>query len=479
MSARLATVLTLILLILTHVPARGAENRRFGENADCIDVELHKSFLLRSEHDVMRLSIADAKVADAVSITPRQILIVAGERPGTTQLIVWHEDDEAEVFEVRVFVPGDLRADIESRIRQIVPLSRVRVWSVRDGVLLDGEVASQDDLQRVLAVVRSFGMNAINLVAVRGSQQVQIEVRIAEVSRSGMKQMGLGAVNTSNWGIGLLPAGTTVTGSGTAASTSGVAATMQGTALDAAMELSSPFSNAFQAAAMSVSGDTLAILSILKEQGLARLLARPTLVTMSGQEADFLVGGEFPIPTQSGDGATSVEFRQFGVMLRFTPTVVGTETITLKVAPEVSTPDYALAVYSGGVAVPGLKTRRGTTTLQLKDNQTFVMAGLLTEETSTSVQRIPFLGDLPILGALFSSKQFQKNESELVIVVTPHLVRALNPEEVPPLPGETMRDQPNDLEFYLNFPSGRDGAAGGSASAASGAVFIGEHGFAR
>jgi pilus assembly protein CpaC len=170
---------------------------------------------------------------------------------------------------------------------------------------------------------------------------------------------------------------------------------------------------------------------------------------MSGQEADFMVGGEYPYPVPGAEGQTNIEFKRFGVMLRFTPTVVGRETMTIQVEPEVSSLDFSLAVASGGVAVPGLRTRRGATTLQLKDGQTFAMAGLLNEETRTVVNKIPFLGDIPLLGALFTSKEFQRNESELVIIVTPRLVRAMNRDEVPRLPGEGLNDNVGDSDFFL------------------------------
>jgi pilus assembly protein CpaC len=215
------------------------------------------------------------------------------------------------------------------------------------------------------------------------------------------------------------------------------------------MNLASPFGSAFQVALHAVEDDTLAILSLLKGQGLSRILASPTLVTMSGQEAEFMVGGEYPYPIQGDSGHVSIEFKRFGVMLRFTPMLVGKETLTIQVEPEVSSLDFSLTVSSAGVAVPGLRTRRGSTTLQLKDGQTFAMAGLLNEETRTVLNKIPFLGDIPILGALFTSKEFQKSESELVIIVTPRLVRAMNPDEVPRLPGEGENDNVSDADFFL------------------------------
>jgi pilus assembly protein CpaC len=179
------------------------------------------------------------------------------------------------------------------------------------------------------------------------------------------------------------------------------------------------------------------------------MLAKPTLVTMSGQEAEFIVGGSFPIPVSQEFGQTTVNFQSYGIQLKFKPYVLGEETITMYVAPEVSTPDYSLGTMSGGVAVPGLKTRSSSTVLQLKDGQTFVMAGLLKEDVSTTFDKIPLLGDLPILGTIFTSKRYQKSESELVVVVTPRMVRALNREEVPPLPGADMDPDLSGVDFFL------------------------------
>ncbi len=435
--------------------------------AQCrIDIPVHHSVLKRTQKSITRISIADPDIADYHLVTPKQVLLVAKKEIGTTNMILWHGEADASVYELRVFVPGSLIEAIEERIDRLAPGARIQVHLAKDGVILDGEVESQEMLDRVLTVVKSFGIRPVNLLTVRGTQQIQLEVRIAEVSRSGMKKMGLGFLNNSEWSVGVFPAGN-VSGTAAASVTStpesvtetvdpitGAVSRITSTgadakSLDSLLEIASPFASAFQVAVHSLSGDTLALLGILKGQGLARLLARPTLVTMSGQDAEFLVGGEFPVPIQGDQGQTNIEFRKFGIMLRFTPTVVGRETITLKVEPEVSSPDYSLAVFSGGVAVPGLKTRRGSTTLQLKDGQTFAMAGLLKEESRTAVNKIPFLGDIPVLGTLFTSKEYQKEETELVIVVTPRMVRAMNPEEVPPLPGEAMSDTVDDVDFFL------------------------------
>ena len=412
-----------------------------------IDIELHKSLVKRTDRPITRISIADPEIADYHLITPTQILLISKQKIGITNLIVWYDEETTETFDLHVFVSGDLIRTIQNALKDIVPRAgKVKIKTGSNGLMLFGEVDGQETMDTVLKVVSSYVQAYTNLITVRGSQQVQLSVRIAEVSRSGLKQMGLGFLTNRDWSIGVFNSGG-IAGTAASGNMDGVSSSYLGSTL----ELATPFSSAFQLAVHSLNDDFMGILSVLKQQNLARLLASPTLVTMSGQEASFLVGGEFPVPMESGDGQTSIDYKTFGIMLRFTPMVVAPETITVQVEPEISNVDYSLAVTSGGVSVPGLKTRRGSTTLQLKDGQTFVMAGLLQEDISTVVNKVPFLGDIPYLGGLFTSKEFEKNESELMIVVTPRLVRALNPDEVPPLPGEGENEMGviGDTDFFL------------------------------
>lgn len=488
-------------------------------------VELNKSVIFRLDEDATRVSVANTQIADVTLITPKQILVVSKQNVGVTNLIVWYGDDNASAYDVEVYIPSHLlktvhealkklapRANVtptltnrslvldgfvedqeslvrvlkiaESFVPEITNLIRVRgaiqkaienalpekseadltVTMTAEGIVLAGTVDSQETLLQVLQAARTFTPNVTNMVRVKGAQQVQLEVTIAEVSRSAMKQMGLNYLTNSDGGrIGLFNTGTignaTTTDANTAsssdgdvnvdedASSSGSDSSLAETARDMwtgrvqdvfdASTISSTYGAAFQVLAQSMSKDRLAIISLLKGQGLARTLATPTLVTLNGQEAEFLVGGEIPYVTDE-----AIVFRNFGIQLKFTPYVTGTETITLKVEPEVSTPDLSFNP-------PGLKRRSGSTTLQLKDGQTFVMAGLLTEELSRIKNKIPLLGDLPILGTLFTSKQFRKSESELVIVVTPRLVQPLNPGTVPPLPGDELDNDTNDARFFF------------------------------
>jgi pilus assembly protein CpaC len=199
---------------------------------------------------------------------------------------------------------------------------------------------------------------------------------------------------------------------------------------------------------LQTGGVTLtSFIDALKEEGLVKILAKPTLVTLSGQEASFLAGGEFPIPVPQQEDTITIEFRTFGVGLRFTPTVLSDRQISLRVAPEVSELDFANAVSFSGFVVPALTTRRASTVVELADGQSFAIAGLLDESVRENISRFPVLGDIPILGALFRSASFQKSETELVIIVTPHLVKPVDVAQQP-LPTDAFIE-PNDVEFLL------------------------------
>ncbi|MGD9160019.1 MAG: type II and III secretion system protein family protein [Desulfobacteraceae bacterium] len=467
-----------ICCFFINIPAASAGSCNDYATSGCsIEIEMHKSFIKKTGRDITRISIANPDIADARVITPRQVLLI-GNKPGSTNLIIWHknnnktdinpeEEEQAEVYDVEVYVSYAIMKAVHGSLRKMVPEAKVNIQRTAKGIILDGEVESQQMLERVLSIVRSYVdvMDHNNLITITGSQQVQLEVRIAEVSRSGLKQMGLGFLNNNDWSIGLFASGK-ATGSSSAMNsvtpptiTETIdpfgnytkTTTTGGTTrnLSSGIDLSTPFGSAFQVVLHAVEDDSMAILSILKGQGLSRILASPTLVAMSGQEAEFMVGGEYPYPVQGFLGRTTIEYKHFGIMLIFTPTVVGKETISIQVQPEVSSLDYSSAVNSGGVAVPGLRTRKGSTTLQLKDGQTFAMAGLISEEVQSTLNKVPFLGDIPILGSLFTSKQYQRSETELVIIVTPRLVRAMNPNEVPPLPGEGDMDNISDADFFL------------------------------
>ena len=204
------------------------------------------------------------------------------------------------------------------------------------------------------------------------------------------------------------------------------------------------------------------MLSLLESTGMAKLLAEPTLVALSGQEARFLAGGEFPIPMSTGLGATAVQWKKFGIMLSFTPTVVGDGLLNLKLATEVSDVDASRSVTVGGFSIPGVTSRQSETTVRLSDGQSFAIAGLMSSRMRQQIDKIPLLGDLPILGALFRSIEYSRDESELLVVVTAHLARPLAPHQVPRLPTEDEMNDPNDFELFLLGSQGSDNKADGS-----------------
>jgi len=323
-------------------------------------------------------------------------------------------------------------------------------------------------------------------VKVSGSQQVQLEVKFAEVSRSSLRQIGLNVFHKSTngkWvggmsGNGVNPGdflNTTQNPSIPGTGPRGLAASGQPPDVFVPQ-----FTTGFN---LFVSGfddfPFSAMLSLLEQNGLAKTLAEPTLVTLTGQQAKFLAGGEFPIPLAGTFGQVQVEWKKFGIQLEFTPTVIAESTIHLNLAAEVSEIDPSLSVSVGGTTVPGLASRQSSTTVRLGDGQSFAIAGLLSDKTRSTIDRVPVLGSIPIIGALFRSSQFQRNETELLVVVTARLAKPVAPHELPPMPTDRELNHPSDLELFLmgwdggGTPEVRKSAMttdGGGASGARGFV---------
>jgi pilus assembly protein CpaC len=276
-----------------------------------------------------------------------------------------------------------------------------------------------------------------NLVEVGGIHQVMLEVRVAEMSKSTARQLGINYAwqNGDDFGVSLLGDLANVVKPNDAVLGGG--------------GLGFEFSPAVNALFRFSSGNNTwtGFVDALKEDGLVKIMAEPTLISLSGQPASFLAGGEFPVPVPQGLGTVAIEYKPFGVGLTFTPTVLNEGRIGIEVAPEVSELDFSTAVAFSGFIVPGLSTRRASTVVELGDGQSFAIAGLLKETIRDNIQKFPFLGDIPVIGALFRSKSFQKNETELVILVTPHLVKPVNQEDQP-LPTD-FYVEPNDIEYYL------------------------------
>ena len=390
-----------------------------------------RSVVIESQAPIKRFSIAAPHVADALVLSPTQLYIM-GKAPGLTNLTIWGEGDKvAAVFDVEV-IP-DI-ASLKTKLHETFPEEKnIKVTAARDSISLSGTVSDAATLSQVLSIAQAYapgeGKKLLNLLEVGGVQQVMLEVRVSEMSKSLGRRLGI------NFNI-----------IGRGGSQGNIS--LLSTLVNPSADLLSGFLDASY-----IRGDVTWTLFIdaLKERGLIKVLAEPTLIAMSGKSANFLAGGEFPIPVpQAGGGNTNVitiEYKTFGVGLSFSPTVLSDGKINMQVAPEVSQLDFSNAITIQGFVVPALTTRRATTTIELADGQTFAIAGLLQDEVRETMQKFPFLGDIPILGALFRSSTFQKSETELVIIVTPHLVKPVDLAKQT-LPTDDFIE-PDDMEFYL------------------------------
>jgi pilus assembly protein CpaC len=328
-------------------------------------------------------------------------------------------------------------SQLKEAIYKILPEEKdLRVTSTGESVTLSGTVSSTSNLSQVLAIAESYyPKKVVNLLEVGGVHQVMLEVRVAEMSRSLMKRLSVNfnyiTANGINLGLSMLGALTQLPAS------AGLTTNP--------LTVSSKINAIFRFGGAGTTWTTF--IDALKEDGLIKVMAEPTLITMSGKSANFLAGGEFPIPVPGSDGTITIQYKTFGVGLNFSPVVLSSKKISMQVAPEVSDLDFSNGIQVSGYVVPALTTRRVSTTVELGDGQSFAIAGLLKENVREVVSKFPILGDIPILGALFRSTSFQKNETELIIIVTPHLVKPMD------LAKQTLpTDQyiePNDFEFYL------------------------------
>jgi pilus assembly protein CpaC len=389
-----------------------------------IELVSGKSVVLRTDAAVKRISIANPEIADFNLLSPTEIYLT-GKAAGTTNLTMWQDGRITAVYDL--VVSYDV-SKLKQQMQEILPVEKdLRIATANDSITLSGKVTNAAALSQALALARAFAPEGkvTNLVEVGGVHQVMLEVRVAEMSKSITKRLGINlgySFSNNDFSVSVL------------------------SNLARIISPDTPAVNAlfrFDHRGSTWTG----FVDALEEDGLVKVLAEPNLVTLSGQTATFLAGGEFPIPVPQDDNTITIEYKQFGVGLYFTPVVHSKDKISLKVAPEVSDLDFSNALTIEGFFVPGLRVRRTSTTVELADGQSFAIAGLLRENVRTVVSKYPILGDIPILGVLFQSKEFQKEKTELVIIVTPHLVKPLDMANQS-LPTDYYVE-PNDVEFYL------------------------------
>jgi pilus assembly protein CpaC len=433
-------VLTYFILSVLLMSAAGAGNLTAATavSAENQQVELSsgKSVVLKSDFPVKRVSVGNPEVADFILLSAKEIYLT-GKAAGTTNLTLWRDGDVAAIFDVTVVYDT---MGLKQQLRSLLPdENEIKVMASNDSITLAGKVTSAVALSQVLSLTRAFAPEGKvqNLVQVGGVHQVMLEVRIAEMSRTLTRRLGINFVGSDgdSFGVSLLGKLADVVVPDDATVIAPPLGFLQSPAVNSLFR--------FDTGSVTWTG----FVDALKQDGLIKVLAEPTLIALSGQSANFLAGGEFPVPVPQGLGTVAIEYKPFGVGLVFSPTVLSDKKINLKVSPEVSDLDFSTAIQLQGFTVPGLRTRRTTTTIELGDGQSFAIAGLLRDNVRTVVSKFPLLGELPILGALFQSKQYQREETELIIIVTPHLVKPLDVAKQP-LPTDNYTD-PNDFEFYL------------------------------
>lgn len=419
-------------LAATSVPVLAQDA---GLHAGSLEVSLNKSEVVTADRPIARAMVGNPAVADVMPISDRSIYVL-GLSTGTTSLTLY--DKANRVIAVMDISVGPDVEGIRREMADLLPGERVDARISGGKIILSGTVTDAGAAARAVQIARVFAKeDVVNLMSVGGSQQVMLEVRFAEVNRNVGEQLGVR-------GFGVGSDVEFAIGDGVSAST-----TAGGLAVDAVSGAYGILHTIFSIGDLSID----AYLDTLERKGLSKTLAEPTLIALSGEPAEFLAGGEFPVPvaqgggTGTGNGGITVEFKPFGVGLGFTPTVLSDGVINLVVAPEVSSIDPSASVTVGGISVPGLQTRRAKTTLELRDGQSFAIAGLLRQDFQTSVRQLPFLGSIPILGSLFRSTSFQKGETELLIVVTPRLVKPIRPDQVR-LPTDRVKN-PDVLDTLL------------------------------
>lgn len=459
------TSIIVVITMATAMLATGA----LAQNGT-IEVPLNKSTLVPIEQEVSRVSVGQPEIADILITNPEQLYIL-GKSLGSTNVVLWDENDRSFAH-FDVSVTHDLRT-LKAKLHELFPNESPGLLSSQDHLVVSGEVSNPAKMDAILRVARSFapgdeqqeGPRVLNLMQIGGVQQVMLEVKVAELSRNVLKRLGVNLAALRPGGrdtrFGLINGGASFPD---ALTEDDLRVPLFGP-LDGSNNPIGPVVDEFAPTEPTVSGPGLflsfldpdfffqAVIDAAKETGLAKILAEPTLVTLSGQDAQFLSGGEFPIPVDTGDGRISVEFKEFGIGLRFLPVVLDTGRVSLKVnvsvSELVSEQGVTVGVSSTNVAfsIPALTKRSTQSTVELNHGESLAIAGLISDNLRDAVTKFPGLGDVPLLGQLFRSQDFQQDKTELVIFVTANLAQPTTADQIR-LPTDGLVT-PSDAEYYL------------------------------
>jgi pilus assembly protein CpaC len=424
-SRRVSLLLASLITLFATSVAQAQENSykaSFGNNKDSIAVNVlvGQSRVINFDRPVGRFSVSNPDIAEAVLVTPDQVL-VNGKAFGQVNFIAW-EQTGGQFLVFDVYVRANLSL-IDSQIRALFPNDDIRLSQANGSVVISGSVKNAATATQVQSVIEAANFKTVNMLTspVSDATQIQLQVRVAEVNRNRLRDYGTSFLTNGSTG------GYANSGGGP----SQIADSVVGTA-------SALMSPALNVLLFNRSLNTAAMLKLLRTEGAFRELAEPNLIAMNGQEASFLAGGEFPVPVlQTGSGSTGITivWKEYGIRLNFKPTIIDEDHIRLELEPEVSTIDFTNGVRFNGFVVPALRTRRAKTGIELRDGQSFALAGLLDNTETKTLSRIPIVSDIPVIGALFKSKSFEKRETELMFFVTAVLVKPVNNDDLPSMRG--------------------------------------------
>ena len=466
-----AAIAGLALSLSTAAPTIApAETLRVlrGAASSALSVPMSRAVVVESDVPFTELSIANPGIADISSLSDRTIYVL-GKEPGRTTLTLLGENGRL-ITNVEVQVSPDL-AEFKERLTQILPGENIEVRTANNGIVLSGTVSSIARLDRALDLAERYAPERVsNLMMVGGTQQVMLKVRFAEMQRSVSKALS-SSLALSGSALGGGDGFNLTGGTNRTVGQAGIAGALAG-AVPAANSNNGAFLFGFGAGGLEVG----ILLEALETRGVVRSLAEPTLTALSGQEATFLAGGEYPVPTSNDGGTISVEFKPFGVELSFVPYVVDGDIINLELKAAVSALDPSNSFQANGFAVSAFTRRETSTTVEMRDGESFAIAGLLSDDFSNLKGQLPWIGDVPVLGALFRSAEYARRQTELVIIVTPHLVSPTRGEALA-LPTDRVR-APTEQGMFLFGQMTREGnASGGATGEVARQDFSGSYGY--
>ena len=428
-----------LLLIIASITATSTA---FAADADStwLDIEVGKSSVLKTPKGATAIAVTDPLVADIITLGHANRIQIQGKTVGSTDLVI-QLGAEAQPIIYQITVHQNL-SELVRRVNSMVEGTPPRIYPLEGHIIAEGNVDDLDTLEHITQLLRVYDENFVNLMSVRGDHQVQLEVVFAEVSRTGLRELGLNALfgEPSSMSVGLQ--------SPTASPTAELlqpllVETMQKGIVSGAT--SAGFNLMYWNAGQALG----TVLSVLDDYSVSKILAKPTLVALSGNRAEFQAGGEVPVINAPTTGTIKIEFKPYGVIVGFVPTVLANNVIDVRFELEVSEPDPAGGTSASGIEVPAFITRKSSSHLRIESGMTFAVAGMLSEGTSFTRAQIPLLGDFPFLGTFFRYTRHQRQERELMIFVTPRLVRPMAANEVPIYPGQAENSNPTDFELFM------------------------------